>query len=409
MTSSLFELFVSGTVLVLIQALAALPWLYLLDPISFRALSRRVEVVATFVVAVLVGGAALGTVMGYNSDPTAMESYGWLYGLVLHLQLSVDSVIAVLGVLLLFWPRGGTVAWATFREGYRQPMFWLLLVAVIGLMFISAIIPYFTFGDDYKMMKQLGFDMIMLSTMLFCVLLASMSVSEEIEGRTAVTLMSKPVTRRQFLLGKFFGILLAGWFMTGLMAAAFILALSAQVKWGERLANETSDAMTTQVQTAITPVFQAVTIGPTGKAFAHGTALWMGEAVTNLLGQLMGFGQVMVMLAIAASLATRLTMVVNLVCCFVVFILGNLSGVLVQAAQQLKGGALALVGFLARLFDILLPSLEYASTNQVYIRETPLGFGHFAAYVGSVLGYFTLYTVIALLVGLLLFEDRDLA
>jgi hypothetical protein len=303
MTSSLFELFASGTVLVLLQALAALPWLYLLDPVAFGALARRVEVIATFVIAVLVGGAVLGTVMGYNSDPTAMEFYGWLYGLVLHLQLAVDSVIAVLGVLLLFWPRGGTVAWATFREGYRQPMFWLLLAAVVLLMFFSAIIPYFTFGDDYKMMKQLGFDMIMLSTMLFCVLLASMSVSEEIEGRTAVTLMSKPVTRRQFLLGKFFGILLAGWFMTCLMAAAFIVALAVQVKWGERLANETSDAMTAQVQSALTPAFQALTPGPTGKAFAHGVALWDGEAVTNLLGQLMGFGQVMVMLAIAASLA----------------------------------------------------------------------------------------------------------
>ena len=37
-----------------------------------------------------------------------------------------------------------------------------------------------------------------------------MSISEEIEGRTAVTLMSKPVSRRQFLLGKYLGILLAG-------------------------------------------------------------------------------------------------------------------------------------------------------------------------------------------------------
>ena len=81
----------------------------------------------------------------------------------------------------------------------------------------------------------------------------------------------------------------------------------------------------------------------------------------------------MVMLAIAVSLATRVTMVVNLVCCLVVFFLGNLSPVLVQASQQLQGGALALVGFLARLFDILLPSLQYASTSQVYIRETPLG------------------------------------
>ncbi len=102
-------------------------------------------------------------------------------------------------------------------------------------------------------------------------------------------------------------------------------------------------------------------------------------------------------------------MVVNLVCCFVVFIIGHLSGVLVQAAQHLQGGALALVGFLARLFDILLPSLEFASTSQVYIRETPLDAGAFAAYVASVVGYFGLYTAIALLAGLILFEDRDLA
>jgi ABC-type transport system involved in multi-copper enzyme maturation permease subunit len=236
-----------------------------------------------------------------------------------------------------------------------------------------------------------------------------MSVSEEIEGRTAVTLMSKPVTRRQFLLGKFFGILLAGWFLTALMAGALILALAFEVEHGERLPNETGDAMAANVQSAIAPALQSLGAGPTGKAFFRGVAGWEAESITNLLGHLMGFGQVMVMLAIAASLATRLTMVVNLVCCFVVFLLGNLSGVLVQAAQQLKGGALALVGFLARLFDILLPSLEFASTNQVYIRETPLDFGPFAAYVGSVLGYFTLYTAIALLVGLLLFEDRDLA
>ena len=59
------------------------------------------------------------------------------------------------------------------------------------------------------MMKQIGFDVVMLSAALFGVLAASMSISEEIEGRTAVTLMSKPVNRRQFLIGKFLGILMA--------------------------------------------------------------------------------------------------------------------------------------------------------------------------------------------------------
>ena len=407
--TSYLELFASGTILVLIQALAALPWLYVIDPAAFKAAARQWNVIGGCIAGVLVAGAIFGWMIGIYNEPTKLADYGWWYGMVLHLQLAVDSVIAALGLLVLVWPRVGTIAQATFREGYRQPMFWLLIGAVILLMFFSTFLPYYTFGDDYKMMKQLGFDMIMLSTMLFCVLLASMSVSEEIEGRTAVTLMSKPVTRRQFLLGKFFGILLAGWFMTMLLAGVFNLALWLQTYWGEKLANDIGDQMTSEVQTAVGPAVQSLGFGQIGKTVFKGVGAWEGETLANLLGLAMGFGLVMVMLAIAVSLATRVTMVVNLVICLVMFLLGNLSPVLVQAAQQLQGGASALVTFLAKLFDMLLPSLQYASTNQVYIRETPLGAAEYAVYVGSVMGYFTLYSAIALLAGLLLFEDRDSA
>jgi ABC-type transport system involved in multi-copper enzyme maturation permease subunit len=408
--SSFFELFLTGTVVVLIQALAALPWLFALDRDAFKATFRRIDLLAVVGAGILtVGGGIIGWLMRNNADPASLETAGWWYGLLLHVQLSVDSVIVALWLLILVWPKGGTVAHATFREGYRQPMFLLLLLAVAGAMVISTVIPYFTFGDDYKMMKQLGFDMIMLSTTLFCVLLASMSVSEEIEGRTAVTLMSKPVTRRQFLLGKYFGILLCGWFMTVLLASVFNLALAMQIKLGEKLPNETGDQLTAEVQGKVVPRMEMLGFGPTGKAFFRGTGLWIGETFANLLGHLMGLGLVSVMLAIAVSLATRLSMIVNLVCCLVVFFLGNLSAVLVQASQQLKGGALALVGFLAKLFDILLPSFQYASTNQVYIRENSLAAREYAIYVGSVVGYFAVYTVIVLLAGLILFEDRDLA
>jgi ABC-type transport system involved in multi-copper enzyme maturation permease subunit len=407
--SPYLQLFLTGSILVLIQGLAALPWIYALDPLAFRSAARRPEVIGGAIALVLGAGALVALAIGRYNEPQSLAGDGWWYGMALHMQLSIDSIILVVGLIGLGAPRIGTIAQATFREGYRQPMFWLLVVAVVFLMFVSTFIPYFTFGDDYKMMKQLGFDMIMLATMLFCVLLASMSVSEEIEGRTAVTLMSKPVTRRQFMLGKFVGIFLAGWLMTLLLAGVFNLALWCQTFWGEKLANDTSDQLTGEVQVAVMPLIERLGIGPTGQAFFRGVGTWEGEILANLLGHVMGLGLVMVMLAVAVSLATRVTMVVNLVCCLVVFFLGNLSPVLVQASQQLQGGALALVRFLARLFDILLPSLQYASTSQVYIRETPLGAAEYAAYVGSVVGYFVLYTAIALLAGLILFEDRDLA
>src|SRR5262245_66403394 len=88
-------------------------------------------------------------------------------------------------------------------------MFWLIFGLAALLILVSTVIPYFTLGDDYKLMKQVGFDAVMLFSGLFGLLTASISVNEEIEGRTAITVMSKPVSRRQFFIGKYLGILLA--------------------------------------------------------------------------------------------------------------------------------------------------------------------------------------------------------
>jgi len=71
------------------------------------------------------------------------------------------------------------------------------------------------------MVKEMGFDAIMLLAVLFAVLAAAMSISEEIEGRTAITLMSKPVSRRQFLIGKYVGTLLAALVITGILGWLF--------------------------------------------------------------------------------------------------------------------------------------------------------------------------------------------
>jgi hypothetical protein len=67
------------------------------------------------------------------------------------------------------------------------------------------------------------------------------------------------------------------------------------------------------------------------------------------------------------------------------------------------------VSFLGKLFDVLLPALEFFNMGPAIIRESPLDLWQFAGYVLTVFGYSVIYTGIALLVGLLLFEDRDLA
>ncbi len=154
-----------------------------------------------------------------------LQEYGRYYGALLHASLALDFLVLMPQVLLLISPKIGAVALATFREGWRQPMFWVISLLATVLITLSMVIPYFTFGEDYKMMKQLGFDIVMLSAALFGLLAASISINEEIEGRTAITVMSKPINRRQFLIGKYLGTLMACWAMMLLLGWTLTWAL----------------------------------------------------------------------------------------------------------------------------------------------------------------------------------------
>jgi ABC-type Na+ efflux pump permease subunit len=287
---------------------------------------------------------------------------------------------------------------AAFREGIRQPMFWLLAGLGFVWMIVSPFIPYFTFGEDYKMMKELGHNIIMLLALIFAVLAAAMSISEEIEGRTAVTLMSKPVSRRQFLLGKYVGTLMAALLMTGLLGWAFVVVLWFK-PWYD---NEPLPAppWVDTLREAWTPV-----LGDPIAHFVLGAGEWFDVALVALPGLVLGFCQVMVLLAMAVALATRLPMVVNLVTCLVIFFLGHLSQVLVWVSER----RYPLVNFMAQFFDALLPGLAFFDMDPVIARDVPPPPREFAIYVGSVGLYAVLYSAIALLFGLILFEDRDLA
>ncbi|MBY0512986.1 MAG: ABC transporter permease subunit [Gemmataceae bacterium] len=404
-------LILAGVILALFQFAAALPWLWAIDPRGFAKASRATSTIGYVAGGLLVAGVVVAWFLGYKGESANLEWYGrYVYGAALHLQLVVDLALVMPHLLILVWPKGGAVAFAAYREGCRQPMFWLISVFAVLLTWVSVVVPYFTFGDDYKMMKQIGFDVVMLSAVLFGVLAASMSISEEIEGRTAVTLMSKPVNRRQFLIGKFLGILMACAVMTMLVGWNMTYALRVMPEFDK--INEASDPMPVQAEQWVVPKAEKTVPTPSGQVVARGAGRWFADTLAHSFGLVLGFGQVMILVAIASALATRIPFVVNLVLCLVVYFLGHLAPVVVRVAEASGGDGTAgvgLVGFLGRLFDVLLPALEFFNMGPAIIRESPLGLWEFGGYVLTVFGYAVIYTAIALLVGLLLFEDRDLA
>jgi hypothetical protein len=409
----LLALWSIATLLCLVQFAAALPWLALVGRDSFALLVRKPVNWIYAAGGVVTAGLALAVFWQVTRNPGVLEWWGRVFGSVLHAQLVVDGFIGIFALLLWLWPKGAAVALAAFREGIRQPLFWLLAGAAVFLLLVSLIVPYFTLRseDEVKMVKQLGYDTVMLVAVAFGVIAASTSISEEIEGRTAVTLMSKPVSRRQFLLGKFVGILLAA---VALMAlAGWCLDWSLYAKpWLERLEQ-------------VPPVWLGQAIAqymPAGVAasFTLGVLDWLVNAVAASPGLVVGSGQVMVLLAVAVALATRMPMMVNLVLCLVLFFLGHLAPVLVQVSQSRitefakenagqTSATLDLIHFVARLTDTLLPAFEFVNMGPAIVRDTPPEAGPFAVYIVSVFIYYAIYTAIVLLGGLLLFEDRDLA
>jgi hypothetical protein len=416
-----------GTGLVLIQILAAVPWLLFAflnqgERLALRKNPFPAWVLTRIGVAIVLAVGLPALFLGFVQDQSTLEISGRVYGALLQVQLTIDFFILLFLFVLTIWPKGGAVALAAFREGVRQWMFWLLVLLAALLMFFSIFLPYYTFGEDYLMVKQLGYDTIMLAAVLFGTLAASLSISEEIEGRTAVTLMSKPISRRQFLLGKYFGIVMAAGLMFGLLGTYFEGVLLVK-HWSDKLGSLSDPLDLTKESSRIgvvaTPAWVTSTLASWGLPsattdFLRGVGQWVAHSLDTLPGLILYFSQVMVLVALAVSLATRLPTVVNLPTILVVYFLANLTPVLLSIAARRQSAdpnspVPKLLGFVAQLFDTVLPDLGGFGIDPVLLNEAPPPTDLFARYVVSVTLYGVVYTSIVLLFGLILFEDRDLA
>ncbi|HEV3236370.1 MAG TPA: ABC transporter permease [Gemmataceae bacterium] len=408
--SSLLSQYGIGFVLILLQAVAAIPWLALLatdktgqswfQDTAGRIVPGRFLIAIGIVVALGVFPPALFNLV---QDRDNLESFGRIYGSILHLQLIADGIIGFFALMLLVWPKGAAVALAAFREGLRQPMFYLLGGVALGLMILAPFIPYFTFGEDFIMMQELGYDTVMLLPLLLGVIAASMSISEEIEGRTAITLMSKPVSRRQFLLGKFFGILLATMVLTVLLGWFFNWVLLYK-RWLDRM-----DPLPPLPD--LTGWLGSFVGSGEASNFVRGIRLWFFEEWAIAPGLILGFGKVMILVAVAVSLATRLPMIVNLIVCLALYFMGHLTGVLQDIAARRNPNETVgrLLSFFSKVFDIFMPRLDLFSLGPALVQDRPLTEPLFLKYVAMVFFFSVIFTTVTLLLGLVLFEDRDLA
>ena len=111
----------------------------------------------------------------------------------------------------------------TFFESIRQPiMLVVLVVATIALVF-SNLLAGFTMEDDQRMMIDLGLSTVFICGTLLSAFIATNVLNREIDNRTVLTVVSKPVPRPVFVLGKYLGVAGALGLAAAYMSFVFLL------------------------------------------------------------------------------------------------------------------------------------------------------------------------------------------
>jgi ABC-type transport system involved in multi-copper enzyme maturation permease subunit len=269
--------------------------------------------------------------------------------------------------------RVAAVATATTKEAIGQPVFMVALIAGAFLLLAFIVIPYNTFGEDVKMLKDSGLTLIKVLALLVVIWTASVAVAEEIEGRTALTVLSKPLTRPQFILGKFAGLVLVALLVFMILGTILLATTSLKVVYDARESSK------------VDPLW----------------AECANEMITIVPGLVLSLLETILLAAVSLAVSTRLGMVPNLIICFTVYALGHLVPLIVQSSV----GKFAIVRFVGQLFATILPVLEHFTIEAAVVGGVAVPW----SYLGWAALYAGLYSAVALLVALVLFQNRDLA
>ena len=288
----------------------------------------------------------------------------------------------------------------TFLESIVQPIYLLLLALGGGILIVFGLLPFFTLGEDTVMYKAVSLDVVLLLALVMTLFATSKSIYEEIEDRTMLTLMSKPVGRWEVLVGKYLGIMAAA------LLAVVALGTVAELCIWYRIPSDYMLRAWTMDDREITQIWNYRMMHLAG--FAPSLLLiWL---------------EIGVLAAIGVALSTRFSLVVNLPAVIIIYVAGNLTRFLFP----LNPNQSVVLRGLARLVALVLPYLATFDLRNktvyhtIALRNTQFWPGPGAAhqdvvypgqiwaYVGIATLYGIAYSIFALSAGMWLFKSREL-
>jgi ABC-type transport system involved in multi-copper enzyme maturation permease subunit len=99
-----------------------------------------------------------------------------------------------------------SISMNTFRETLREKLLYNLLIFALLMIGSSILLSRLTLGDANRLILDLGLASINIFGVIIAIFVGIGLVSKEIDKKTIYTILSKPVPRYEFLLGKYMGL-----------------------------------------------------------------------------------------------------------------------------------------------------------------------------------------------------------
>ncbi len=249
------------------------------------------------------------------------------------------------------------IAKQTLEEMLRRKILLILLIVAVALIALGPSVGFLSPRESSAVLRSLGLAVILIAGLLITILAGIQVIPTEIERRTIYTVLSKPVQRYEFILGKFLG----GIFTVFVMIAAMGIVFLGVLAWQEK----------------------------------H-------MAPEMIKGVVMTFFQMMLLGAMAIFFSTFATPVVNFFMSFGIFMVGNMS-VVTESLTKNPNPATKIV---STVVHFLIPNFgNFNIQNKLIHPEVQISNEN--VFIMQNIVYALIYSGVLLILAILVFDRRE--
>ena len=269
----------------------------------------------------------------------------------------------------------------------RKKTLQIFLVVAIGMILISLTFAQtLSFsgregGIDLNLVKTFGLGLMAIAGALISMVMCVTLIPQEIERRTIYTILSKPVKRYEFIVGKFLGACLTLGANIGLMGLIFIIAVFFKARGAE------------------------VTVASVASQASHGAIQHVQAFDINMVwGVVMIFLQFLVLSSVVLFFSVFLTPTVNFFMGTGVYLMGVMASLIETFSKSENAGIVLRTVY--KIIHVVVPNFDrFNLTNPLLHPET--ADIKVVSLIPGVTIYALLYVVIMMTLTVVLFERKE--